>query len=199
MAADVDVVNYGLVLIGEARITALSENTKAAREASAIFAVSRDALLAAHNWRFAMARTTLNALAIAPVFGYDRQFQLPEDCLRPVFIGEYYAGLDLGDYRGSQDEVYTIEGRQILTSLDAPLRLQYVKRVTQAALFDPCFVAALGARLGAELAISLTGSSQKKNAALADMNRMVIEAGRVNAIQQPPQKLPDDEWVMSRL
>lgn len=112
--SDVQIVNFALTLLGESRILSLDDNLKQAREAKAIYAMDRDALLAAHGWTFANARAILPALAAVPLFEYSTAFALPDDCLRVNFIGDRYVGLDLTDYRGSPVEEYAIEGRSIL-------------------------------------------------------------------------------------
>ena len=59
MTTDVDIVNAGLIKLGEATITTLADDVKAARLANAIFADQRDVVLRAHPWNFAMARAEL--------------------------------------------------------------------------------------------------------------------------------------------
>lgn len=199
MASDVSIVNIGLTLLGESRIISLDDNTKPAREAKAIYATVRDALLAGYNWNFAKARVALSALSEAPAFQYTKQYQLPSDCLRVWMVGDYYAGLDLTDYRGGPTEEYTIEGRRILTNMAAPLNLKYVKQVTDPNQFDPCFIKALGCRLAEDLAEPLTQSDSKRQRAEDKFKAELSAAVRANAISNPPQRLADDDWLMSRL
>jgi hypothetical protein len=198
MASDVEIVNAALTLLGESRIISLNDNQKPARDAKAIFATSRDALLAAYNWSFAKTRVQLTASAITPLFGFDRAFPLPVDCLRVLTVGDYYVGADLSDYRGANPEVFTIEGRQILTNLGAPLNVQYVKRVEDASQFHPCFVKAFGCQLAFDLAESITQSNTKRQSMDRERNHQISLAVRANAIELPPQKLADDEWLLSR-
>lgn len=198
MASEVDIVNLGLTLLGEARISSLDDPVKQAREAKAIYEMTRDALLAGYNWCFAFGREQLPALADAPPFGFDRQFQLPSDCLRVVMVGDVYVGVDLTDYRGAPAEEYTIEERKILTDWAAPLNLKYVKRVSNTALFQSNFAKAFGAQLAMDLCEALTQSDTKRDRAEKAFNREISLAVRANAIQLPPQKFPDDEWLLAR-
>ncbi len=200
MSSDVALVNLSLTLLGEARIISLDDNVKPAREAKAVYELVRDAALASHDWNFAKTRAQLSALVDAPTgsqFGV--QYQLPSDCLRAIFVGDYYTGADLTDYRGSPTEEYSIEGRRILTNMAAPLNLQYIKRVTDPTQFDPCFRTAFSARLAEVLAEPLTQSDVKRQRAGDAYGRALMEAVRVNAISLPPRKLADDEWLLSRL
>jgi hypothetical protein len=198
MASDVDIANYALTLLGEARIASLDDEVKAARECKAVYDIARDAILGAYNWRFAFTRALLPALSEAPAFGYDRQFQLPVDCLRIVMVGEFFAGVDLSDYRNAQTAEWTIEGRKLLTDYAAPLPLVYVFRNMDAAQYAPSFVKAFGSELAEQLAEPLTQSDTKRDRATAAKRDAIRLAVRENAIQLPPEKLPDDEWLLSR-
>jgi len=197
--SDISIVNSALTLLGESRIISLADNTKPAREANAIFEITRDSLLAAYNWSFAKTRAQLPALVDAPLFEFNLQYQIPTDCLRLLQIGDFYVGLDLTDYRGSPVDQYVIEGRKILTNLSAPLNVKYIKRVENSTEFSKNFEMAFVAKLAEVLAEPLTQSDQKRQRATDAFNREIKAAIRANAIELPPTKLPDDEWLISRI
>lgn len=199
MASDVEIVNVALTLLGESRIASLDDDTKPARESKAIFAVNRDALMAGYNWSFAKTREQLSALATAPAFQYALKYQLPSSCIRITQVGDHYVGLDLTDYRGSATELFTIEGREILTDIGAPLNLKFIKRVTDTAQFSANFAKAFAAYMAVDLAEPLTQSDTKRGRALEALKREISLAIRANAIELPPQKLADDEWLIARL
>ena len=199
MSSEVEIVNAALTLLGEGRIASLADDVKAAREATAVFSIRRDALLAGYTWSFAKTRAQLSALVDAPPFGFTLKYQLPSDCLRIVMVGDYYTGLDLTDYRGSPTEEFMVEGREILTDLGAPLNLRYIKRVTDTSQFSSNFTAAFAADLAEVLAEPLTQSESKRERASAVLRREISMAVRANAIELPPSKLADDEWLIARL
>jgi hypothetical protein len=199
MASEVEIVNVALTLLGEARILSLDDDVKPAREAKAIFTSQRDKLLAAYNWSFAKTRAQLSADATAPAFEWDYAYTMPAECLRLLQVGDEYAGIDLTDYRGANTALFTIEGRKILTSLGAPLNIRYVQRITDTTMFHVCFNELLSARLAEELCEPLTQSDSKRARAIEFRKESLRDAIRANAIELPPQKLADDEWVMSRL
>lgn len=199
MASQIEIVNLALVLLGEQRITSMGDAEKPAREASAIYDLSRDAIMGGYNWSFAMTRVKLNAAVTPPAFGFGRSFPLPADCLRVILVDEIYVGLDLTDYRGVPTEEYMFEGRNLLTDFGSPLPIRYVKRETDTSLYPPCFVKALAAQLAVDLAETLTQSNTKKQAAEGALQREMRLAVRANAIELPPKKLADDEWIISRL
>lgn len=199
MPSSTSIVNEALVLLGEARILSLDDNSKPAREAKAIYDQTRDAVLAAYNWSFAKKRLSIPALAEAPAFGYSLKYQLPGDCLRLVYVGDYYVGADLTDYRGSDTSEFTVEGRTILANWSAPLNIIYIHRNENPNEYSAPFTQAFAARLAIKLAETLTQSNTKKESVINDFNMAISQAIRSNAIELPPQKLADDEWILSRL
>jgi hypothetical protein len=199
MASEVEIVNFALTLLGESRIASMDDDVKPAREAKAVFTLTRDSLLSAYDWSFAKTRSQIPALSDAPAFGYSLQYQLPSDCLRILFVGDHYAGVDLTDYRSAPTEEFELEDRKIITDMAAPLNLRYVKRVTDTAQFAPNFVTSFSAKLAEQLAEPLTQSDTKRARAEKAFSTAISLAIRANAIELPPKRLADDDWLMSRL
>lgn len=199
MSTVIEIVNLALTLLGENRIMALTDNSKPAREANAIYEITRDALLAGYNWSFAKSRAQLPASAIPPAFEWAYAYPLPSDCLRLLFVGDYYAGVDLTDYRGAPTAPYAVEGREILTDMGSPLNLRYIKRLTNTTMYSANFAKALGARLAADLSEPLTQSDTKRARAEDVFKKELSIAVRAGAIELPPERLADDDWIMGRL
>lgn len=198
MASEVEIANLALTLLGESRIASLDDDVKPAREAKAIFGIVRDALLSGYTWSFAKTRALLPALATPPAFEYGYAYQLPVNCLRVVMAGEFYTGIDLTDYRGSPVEEWTIEGRQFLCNWTPPLQFRYIQRITDTTQYASSFTKMFGCQLAADLTEPLSQSASKREAALKAFNTELALAIRSNAIELPPQKLSDDEWIISR-
>jgi hypothetical protein len=195
----VSIVNAALDKLGTDPIVSLSDDVKQARNASRMYGRVRDLELTLHTWRFSVARTTLAALNDAPAFGYARAFQLPTDFLRLLWCGDYAPGIDLSEIRTGMDSPdWTIEGRQILSNHPSPLKLVYVRRVTNETEFSPEFTECFVSRLAVELSASLTDSNPRVERAQADYQLGLRAARRANAIQLPPQPLADDSWLIAR-
>ncbi len=177
----------------------IDDDLKPAREAKAVWDIALEAMLAGYNWSFAMGRDSLSADVAAPAHIYALQYQLPSDSLRLVYLADRYVGADLTDYRTAPMPEFQIEGQKILTNIGAPLLIRYVKRITDTGLMPPPFVSCFGARLATLLAESLTQSSTKRQDAEVEFRKAISIAIRANAIEMPPEKLADDEWVLSRL
>lgn len=148
MADQVSIINAALYHVGKAPITAPTDGSEQARVMTGRWDMARDATLRAHPWNFARARATLPALAAAPAFGWSTQYLLPVDpwCLRALTINDDAA------------EKFEIEGRNLLCDIAAPLKLAYIGRVTDPAVFDANFAEALALRLASATAYKLTGS-----------------------------------------
>lgn len=199
MASKTQIVNFALAMLAEENVLSINDDIKTARVMRQFYDIALDSILGEQNWSFAMKRAQLAKLADAPAFEFDNQFELPPDCLRVVMIGDVYVGVDLSDSRNAPSREWTIEGRKILTSWDAPLKIRYVQRVTATTMFHPVFVEAFAAKLADLGCESITGSTSLATR-LAEAKRSAIsKAIRTNAIELPPEKFPDDEWVLSRL
>lgn len=192
-SSDIEIANAALTKLGEARILAFTDDSKPARTLNAIYGRLRDAELSRCRWKFAIKRDTLPALATAPAWGFTYAYQLPSDYLSLVQVNDYYLAP-----RTPQAPLWTIESGQLLTDLQAPLRIRYVRRPDSSGAFHPLFVEALACRLAAEAAEALTQSSTKREAMLKDYREAVLEAARVDAMEVPPDVLPWGSWLESR-
>ncbi|MCW5623336.1 MAG: hypothetical protein KIT73_01290 [Burkholderiales bacterium] len=199
MASQVEIANRALQKLGSWRIASLSDDTKLGRTVNVAWATVRDAELRGKNWSFAMTRANLGALTEVPAFGYGNQFLLPPECLRVVQVGEDWVTPTLSYYRSSSDRDWMIEGRKILTDRPAPLPVRYVQRVEDTQQWDATFVEAFASKLAHEICEDVTGSSSKQESARLQYQDAIRVAIRANAIELPPQGLPDNSWVTGRL
>jgi hypothetical protein len=185
--SEVAICNLALQEIGRGMmITALDENTQAARACKLRYPYARDATLRGYDWNFAGARVALPKNATAPAFEFANAFDLPADCLRVRAI------LD-----GEADD-WKVEGRQIVTDLGDPIQVKYTRRVTDPAQFDPLFVAALAARVAADIAISLSESTAKAQGLWQLYMGKLQEAWKNDAQEGQPDALPQGSWLGAR-
>lgn len=199
MASQVEIANRALTKIGDRRITSLSDNAEQARVIASSWDALRDNELRARNWNFSIVRASIAALVETPAWGFAYQYQLPTDCLKVVQVGEYSPGLSMTDYRSTADVDYMVEGGKVLTDIGAPLKIRYVSRVENTGLWDSAFVEAFASRLAVEICERLTNSTSKRELALREYEAAIRLAIGSNAVENPPEPLPDDSWVMSRI
>lgn len=192
-SSTVEIANLALLKLGsEEALLALTDNTTQGRVMNRLFVPVRDSELRLHNWKFAIARTSLVALAQAPAWGFQYQYQLPADFLRLVQVNDWY-------YRtGKQQTMWSVEGGKILTNIQAPLKLRYVRRVDNSGEFDPLFVQSMACRLAVEACEKITQSTTKKQELAAEYKLNLRAAVRCDAIENPPDELPWGSWLDSR-
>lgn len=192
MASNVSIANRALTKLGASRILSLGDASAQARTINSMFEDVRDSELRRYRWKFAMKRASLSALVQAPPWGYELQYPLPSDCLHLVQVNDYYV-------RGSVGQpTWAVEGGRILCNFTAPLRIRYVSRVTDPTLFDPLFAEMFACKLAWEACEPITQSNQKKADMRDEYKFARDEAMRQDAIENPPDALPDGSWLAAR-
>ncbi len=186
MTSEVSICNLALTKIGEEQILSLTEDTKAGRLCNLHYAHMRDTVLRSHYWNFAIKRVALAASTTAPVYEYTTAFPLPSDFIRI---------LDTNLLRGAD---WKIEANELVTDDDA-VSIRYVARITDTNQFDPLFVEALAARIGAELAQPLADSVTLTDAMFQLFERKIREARGADAQEGEPDGMDADIWLDSRL
>jgi len=194
MASQTEIVNNALTALGADRVLSIDDDNENARTMRAVWALNRDAEQAAHPWAFAMARAALPALTEAPAFGFGNAYQLPTGYLSMVEVGEQWVM-----YEPSGGAQFAIEGQQILTDAGSPLRIRYVQRIETAGLFPPLFATALAMRLAMATCERLTQSSTKLEGIMALYKDAIRTARRQNAIERPPERIPESAWWLARV
>lgn len=146
---DTLICNLALSMIGASRILSMQDKTKEAEACLLHYDVTRDEVLRAHPWNFAIARTELTATE-EPLFGWNAAFILPSDCLRV---------LDLNDISATADPpAWTVEGRRLLTNDTDSARIRYIFRNENCIEYDATFIQAFAVRLSATIAKRITNS-----------------------------------------
>jgi hypothetical protein len=209
MANEIQICNFALSNIGAARIQSLNDPTKEARECKIHYPIARDAVLEDYDWDFARKRLSL-AKSSDEYSGWDFAYQWPVDCVAVRKIQDV-TGAYSGTYLDSDTGVYVSSGngveyeiaanasldrRVVLTDMD-DAELVYTARVTDANMFSPLYVVALGFRLASALAIPIKG---KAALATSMMNTYLFQLGRAQASQANQQnKKPSDDSSFTRV
>jgi hypothetical protein len=204
MAQDrTEIVNRALTELAKGRVMALSDAAEGARVMNAVYNGERDTALASANWLFAKQKFRPQQDLAAPLFGFRYSYTIPETCLRLIEIRDIFVGSpSLGPtYIGESDRNWwEREGDQIHTDFGAPLNCSGVFRVDNEALWDPLFIQYFVMCLAIAGFNALTRKgAQPLEQLLQRQQRAKSMAVRGNAIQEPPQELPDDSWIMSRV
>ena len=156
--SDTSLANKALRLIGDRKITNLTDPNGAARSANEFFYSTRNALLEEYDWSFASQRKKLAASAEVPEFGWDFYYDIPPTWLVVREVSNEPTNTSrkqfkVGDY-------WQVEGRQIGTNFEAPIYVRGTLEVEDAvafsSLFSELFYHELAVRMGQDRAETVT-------------------------------------------
>lgn len=192
MASQTEIVNMALHKLGANRVTAITDDSKEARTATDVWGPCRDSVLQDHLWNFATRRATLAQLSSDPDWGYDYQFQLPTDCLRVIEMSDPDY-----EFRVETVKVGAQEYKVLLTD-ESTAEISYIARIENTGFYSSKFVDALAARLAAEMAFTLTGSTRKEKMALDAYQLILSDARSVDAMEGTPMPVQAEDWLDAR-
>lgn len=183
--SDLDIINVALVELGIRPAANRQEQTRAMQFANARYEGVRDEVVAAGNWNSATKRVALDKLTTTPAWGFDNEYQLPQDLVRFVRMD------DLGLR-------FRIEGRKLLTNWDEA-NIVYVYRITEVAQMDELLKNAIAMRLAAKIALSVKGDARQVQLLDQVYDKQVATANLVDANQAPVDTAQGSEWIDSRI
>ena len=182
--SEVKICNLALRKLGARLIESLSDSSQEAVTCNLFYEQVRDAVLRDHPWNFAASRCRLAKLSKGPVFGFSFQYQLPVDCIHLRQLNR-------------PDDEFVVEGDKILTNLDGASAI-YTGKVTNPVLFDSSFVMAFAARLAAEIADDITGSSTKAREMWTLYLNAMQSARLADSAEGREDEILNDPWLEAR-
>lgn len=176
-SSPIDICNMALDHLNQENITSLDENTKSAKKCKMWYDDTRRALLMNLNATFSIERGFLSEIQdYEPIYGYDKAYALPPDCLQVLNLGSPIA-----------DNLYQIEGKNFYcTYALEDVGIRYIKDVEDVKAYDSEFVKLFALALAEEICIPLTEDWEKKRNIMAMRKEKYIECstkyGRDNRI-----------------
>lgn len=184
MVTEVEIANSALTKVGADVISSLNQNVRQAKILKRIFYLVRDDVLRAHPWNFAIKRATIYPNGSTPGFGYDYEYDLPNDCLRVLDTDPEYAK-------------FVIEGRKLLTNYEE-IGIRYIYRNEDPSSWDACFAEAFAWRLARELSYALAQSSALTELCTKGYQAALSEARSIDGAEGVLEGLIADEWILAR-
>ena len=194
MISDVGICNIALARVGAEKITDLSEASPAALDCARLYEPLRDALLAAHPWRFAEAHQPLAALADAAPAGWTYAFALPSDCLAARAVVDGQTG---PSEQPAPPVPFAVSGATVLTD-QAGAVLIYTRRVSDPVRFDPLFADALATKIAADLAMSRRLDRQIRDQMVRDHQMVMAQARLTDARAGTVETTHTPDWLQAR-
>lgn len=198
MASQNEIANWALDLVGETAITDITDAVEPAERLLAAWGPTRDQALREKLWRFSIARASLSALAAAPTWGFDLQYQINGDVVRVVQVDQYFPPPVTSDYVDSDTAPFLIEGDKILTDITAPLKVRWVVNSVDVGLWDACFARVMACDLADRISTRVTASESIKARIKAERMDALSAAQRANALETPPRFMSDGTWIAAR-
>lgn len=210
--SETQIVNMALVRLGHsATITSLDEGTPTADKCKVFYEPTRDAVLEAHPWNFAIRRAALSRSGDTPNHEFTYKFALPSGpdpayCLR-VIRTSWEAVPGTGSWIYSWPVVsgytglvpYRIEGRWLLAN-EETCAIEYIARIEDVSQYSSSFVTALSLKLAAELAMPFTDDARVAQTMTQLYEASLRDARTMDAQEGTPREVLDDSgWVMSRI
>jgi hypothetical protein len=173
MASKIEMINSGLVLVGDKPLNSLTEDRRAAVVANQLYDDIFEAEITKHRWGFARTVVELNQLATSPtVDAYRYAYQLPADYLTAVRVWPNHH-----DYKQYGNQLWTNQPK---------VELDYIRKVTEAEL-PAYFVRLMTYALARDMSVSIRDEVDRFEA----MDIRYKEEGR-NARFQDSQSYPQD-------
>lgn len=189
VSSAVEICNIALAKIGhEGFITTLTENSKGAKYMNIFYESIRDEVMGSHLWRFARKRAVLAPLSETVLFDGGKYFQYPNDCLRIVGTDKEYF---------HSGERWMREGDKIIADTDT-LKIVYLSRVENVALYDASFVDCLATRLAYEACMPIMKDKSLKEQLKADRRESLIRAAHVSSVEQDGEVFISEAFLRAR-
>lgn len=184
-ASEVLIANFALDRLGAGVIDSFNDDTKEANIMNRWYSLTRDAKLREFAWRFSIHREVLMPSSTAPAFGSAKAFPLPNGCLRVL----------LPSVRVDW-EIENVDNVPHLLSCGVDsVNLRFIKRVTEASIFDPLFINVLALELALATCESITQSTTKKDAVRMDLKEAFKAAKKANAFEVIAKPQWVDPWL----
>lgn len=200
MASEIEIANRGMTKLGAERISSFDDNTTESRAVKSLYDISRKAILRRALWSFAKKRTKLAAIALpagTEDWDYAYQYNLPTDFLRLIQVNDFTVPVGFNQARTREDAPYQLEGNRILTNYGPPLKIRYIADIIDPTKYDACFVEAFACQIAYECCETITQSNTKKADLAREAKFWIMEAMKINQVEQPPESIHDGSWILS--
>jgi len=169
-----EICNFALSLFGSYRISDIDEATETANLCKLWYEQVRDEVLceAGVDWKFAIARTELTQVATDPDFGWDYQYQLPDNLLKILAV--------VHDEYDLPDAEWLREGSYILTNQE-DCHIRYIQSVADVTKYPLLLVKAIYTLLASVLAGRIAQNAQKSLELLQEYEAVLSKAKMTNA------------------
>lgn len=187
----IQVWNMALDILKEQPLASVADTDAPALWLSRNYDQQRDFLMESMLWKFALTRTLLAVDGSAPSWGWTYQYTLPTDCMRlvpPTYNGEWM-GTPIP---------YESENTVLMMNSPGPLKLRYIRRITNEGLMTNGFVEVLSLRLARKLCHWMTGKASMMETVNKQLQEAVDIVRQTEAVQLAGGRYYDDDIAQER-
>lgn len=164
---ETSISNIALAELGAKRIVSFTDGSKNGSMLGDIFPIAVEYTLELHPWNFAIKRAKNQPeYGTKPQWGWDHAYIVPSDCIRVLAIGKDGVEID-APFQVESDAA--TENKIIVTNVDAPIDIKYIRTISNPQVFSPAFVVALVKVIKWFIARPLTGRKEMKDEAREEL------------------------------
>lgn len=187
MTAKIEIINMALGYLGAEPVSDVDEKTEQARQARLFYAMTRDSVLRAFPWTFALKQWNVAAVKNAPAFKeFKYGCQTPVDCLR---------------FLHAADPTVVCEraGKYVYADQN-PIDIIGISRIDNEDEFDAVFTEVFALKLAIQLSIVLSDDKGLRDRLRADYDALVKTAQVKTALEGPVEEYQySGSWLKARM
>ncbi len=196
MSARIDIVNFGLSLLGADAITSLEDDSSEAITMKNFYYIARDAVLEETDWTFATKRFLPAKSTSDPEWGWSSAFPIPSDILRVTQVDRNWTtSTGLSDTRVRNPVAHDVEGREILCDENV-IYCKGIRRISDEGIYSSLFVEAFSVKLAMFACYPITESNRKMEIIAALYTSVIKTAKSRDGLQSSTRRMRNQ--VLSR-
>jgi len=212
-SSEVAICNIALGWLGGDLIISLDDPSVEAKLCKANYGPLRDAVLEEREWTFAVKRLEFSQLQDAPLYGFDRAFQIPPQVIRVLQVSLFDASVTesgagangfrasarSGTGQGRETRIEWLrEGDTVVANSAERIVSRSLIRITDTTKFSPAFDQCLAARIAMDLAIPITNSEKMQKSMAAMYGEKISLAASSDGMQGRSYNVRSDSLTMVR-
>ena len=152
---------------------------------------TRRSLLRKKPWNFAIKRAVLNPTGQTPAFGYQNEYDLPNDFIRFLTIEDpgIFSKRFLTDYVLESNKILTDSTNSAQQTSSEILNLRYIFDVTSITAMDPIFIDLFAIDLAENVAYKFTVSNTNVERLNGLRTQKMTEAAAIAGQENPPVRV----------
>lgn len=193
-----DICNLSQIQLGEKPNIVSIETPESDKETiyKTQYPVTRRALLRELKPSFAIKRSQVAQLNEIPLFGFNKVYEYPSDCIK--LLGITTIDNAENNYVVEGNKIYTDEGLSNDEGISYFLEIRYIKDETSVSNFDDSFVKVLSLQLAIDVATAFKGSLELTNYLRSQITVAKGTLKALNSQENKPFRISRSKFLKSK-